>query len=392
MKKRKYFFRRVDAQVSILAAAIVLISSLSIFSICYTITNQDMIRSLTDRVDSIYSCVEKYLNKETFLNINTKEDMQKACYKEAKQMLEGMKEATGVMYLYTAKKAEDGSLIYVVDGLNSACPDIRYPGDKIEEEIQLEMEKALSGEVVLPDTIKMTDWGKIFITYLPVHYQGKIVGVVGIEFEADHQFDTYRIIQILTPIVSLLFCFSAIFISSHVFRRISNPHYRDLSNTDKATNLKNRNAFEVDLGNLDARKIGENIALIVADLNHLKKINDTRGHDVGDRYIHLVATILKENATRNMVFYRTGGDEFVAIVADTKEEELEFFLSLVHQKVENKKSESGIDMSVSIGYAFYDGKQDHSLHSTFQRADQAMYEQKRAFYKIVGRNEENDIS
>lgn len=70
-----------------------------------------------------------------------------------------------------------------------------------------------------------------------------------------------------------------------LFRRISNPSYRDLANTDYLTGCKSRNAFEVDLGNLQSARRQGQALLVSIDLNGLKKVNDTAGHAGGDELI-----------------------------------------------------------------------------------------------------------
>lgn len=67
----------------------------------------------------------------------------------------------------------------MVGGLPEDADDFRYPGDAIEPEIQSELERALSGETVLPEKILDTDWGNIFIAYYPLHNEsGEVVGAL----------------------------------------------------------------------------------------------------------------------------------------------------------------------------------------------------------------------
>ena len=100
---------------------------------------------------------------------------------------------------------EDGEFVYLIDCLDQSEPDFRYPGDLIEHEIYPDMQRALDGQKVLPDRIKDTEWGKIFITYMPIYDGEQVLGVVGIEFEAGHQYDTYRSLRLLLPLFILLF-------------------------------------------------------------------------------------------------------------------------------------------------------------------------------------------
>ena len=81
----------------------------------------------------------------------------------------GIRDIGDLRYLYTAKRNDEGTLVYVVGGLPEDADDFRYPGDAIEPEIQSELERALSGETVLPEKILDTDWGNIFIAYYPLY-------------------------------------------------------------------------------------------------------------------------------------------------------------------------------------------------------------------------------
>lgn len=385
MLKLREPLRRVDIQVSFFMALIVLFTSISIFFVCYRITYDDMILSLKDRVSSIYNYLEASLEEDTFVEINQKSDMEKDSYQEMKKLLEGIKLSTGVRYLYTAKETENGEFIYMIDGLDISAEDFRYPGDPIEPEIVPDMKKALSGETVLPDDIRLTDWGKVFITYLPVHFNGKIVGVVGIEFEAEHQYNTYRTLKVLTPVIILLFSLICVIFAVICFRRISNPMYSDMANTDYLTQMKSRNAFEVDIKNFSSKNL-ETAGVVVADLNNLKKVNDEFGHEAGDQYIRAAANTLKAAGDKQKVVYRTGGDEFAVFLSGMQMGELETYKNEVQKALEGSGQELGIQVSLSIGYALFDHAADNSFYETYKRADLRMYEDKKRYHRKDGDN------
>ena len=106
--------------------------------------------------------------------------------------------------------------------------------------------------------------------YYPIHDEGKVVGVLGIEFDASHQFEAFKQIRIITPLIAIMASLIATIIAVLSFRRISNPRFKDMANTDYLTNLHNRNAFEIDFENLSTHK--HNTGIIITDLNDLKKI------------------------------------------------------------------------------------------------------------------------
>ena len=250
IKMKPSIWRRVDIQVSLFTAIVVALLTFSIFWFQYRITYNDTLISLRDQAEAIYGYVEKRL-------VRTREDMEGDVYKQAHEAFQRIREISGVRYLYTAKMNEDGEFVYLIDCLDQSEPDFRYPGDLIEHEIYPDMQRALDGQKVLPDRIKDTEWGKIFITYMPIYDGEQVLGVVGIEFEAGHQYDTYRSLRLLLPLFILLFSLGACLASRLLFRRISNPFYRDMSNTDYLTQLKNRNAYQLDIGNRIAGKAQE---------------------------------------------------------------------------------------------------------------------------------------
>lgn len=368
--------RRVDIQVSAFTILIVLFSTLCVFTVGYRITYSDMIDSLRERVSSLHASLDETLDKTTFETINTREDAGLDSYREMQQLLHLAKNTAGVRYLYTAKENAAGELIYVVDGLDPEASDFRYPGDPIEPEIRDDMALALSGVSVLPDRIKTTDWGKIFISYLPIHEGDRVVGVMGIEFAADHQYNTYLMLRILTPLVITLFCLLSVVFAVIFFRRISNPLFRDLSNTDQLTQLKNRNAFEVDIRNMAAGNTAR-LGIVSLDLNRLKAVNDTLGHSAGDRYIQRAARAIQSACGSEAAAYRIGGDEFAVILPQGSAQAAQAFIARVQKEFGQLREDWEIETSLAAGYALYDPEGGDDLQAALRRADAAMYEHKR---------------
>ena len=374
MKKRKT--HRMDIQVAIMTSCIVTISSILMAVVSYAISYNDMILSLQDRVSAIYYGLQEELDEHNFTNIHTKEDMNSAAYKEIQHLLREIKETSGVRYLYTAKELEDGSFIYLVDGLSPDSHDFRYPGDLIEHEIQSEMKKALTAKIVMPKDIQSTSWGPIFISYLPIMLDGDVMGVLGIEFDATHQYNTYNFLMVSMIVMIICFCIITWWVAFKMFGRISNPTYQDLSNTDMLTGLKNRNSFETDVHNLNHRnKI--KIGFLSIDLDCLKVVNDTDGHAAGDDYIISCVNVVRDSLTGDAIMYRTGGDEFIIIVHDASLGVMEEMLSRIESSVLKANSIRTKPLSLSVGYALFDIGNDENLLKTLERADINMYRAKK---------------
>lgn len=376
-EKRTVKLRRVDYQVTIITALILIVSFLCSYFVTYQITHDDMIYTLKERSESIYEFVDDYVDKSTFYS-DAALSMNDTSYQNMKMRLEEVRKATNVRYIYTAGINEDGDYIYLVDGLPSDSSDFRKPGDMIETEIIPEMKQALNNKTIMPDKIKSTAWGKIFVTYFPIHDQEKVVGVLGIEFDANHQYEAFQSVQNITFMIGIVACIIAAILAVLMFKRISNPLFKDMKNTDYLTHLKSRNAFEIDMQNFDTHR--ENVGFIVVDMNDLKTINDLEGHYVGDKYIMKTAQVLIK-ALPNRAIYRYGGDEFVALCFDVVTGDLDKDCQSILSCLQEMNGKEQLEISLSMGYAYYDCEKDQTLQDTFKRADRVMYEQKKEMKK-----------
>ena len=133
---------------------------------------------------------------------------------------------------------------------------------------------------------------------------------------------------------------------------------------DYLTNLYNRNAFERDLARLSG---GEEGYYIIADLNGLKKLNDTVGHSAGDELLRGFARLLADTVGENGRAYRQGGDEFAVLC---KSDAQQFIRDLDEARVRYNRF-CNIQISYAIGYCAL------AEDDFMDRADRMMYENKR---------------
>ena len=147
---------------------------------------------------------------------------------------------------------------------------------------------------------------------------------------------------------------------------------------DALTGVKNKLAYLEALAELEnALKNGEltEYGVVVFDVNGLKTINDTLGHEAGDAYIKSGCSLICHQFDHSPV-YRIGGDEFVAILKGTDYANREALLEAFRETI--PKNQKNGDVVVASGLAVYDAATDDSYNDVFKRADAAMYEQKRA--------------
>ena len=153
-------------------------------------------------------------------------------------------------------------------------------------------------------------------------------------------------------------------------------HARSVAFTDPLTGVKSKHAFAVREGEMETQiaegEAGE-FAVIVCDVNGLKKINDTLGHKAGDEYIRSASVLLCDYYKHSPVF-RVGGDEFVVLLQGRDYDARHEILRDINAQIEeNLKSGSVV---ASLGMAEYEPKKDESFHEVFKRADALMYDRK----------------
>lgn len=150
---------------------------------------------------------------------------------------------------------------------------------------------------------------------------------------------------------------------------------------DLLTGLCNRNCYIKALKQLSQCDM-QALGVIYIDINGMKKLNDSFGHEYGDRVIQNVAELLKTHVESGA--YRVGGDEFVVLCEDIAQAD---FLALTEKL--RRVFEENRDYSVSIGCTWKDGK--ISADKEITRADDHMYAYKQAYYRAqsmsVGGNE-----
>lgn len=155
----------------------------------------------------------------------------------------------------------------------------------------------------------------------------------------------------------------------------------DLSVKDPLTNVLNRRSFS---GILErefrrANRYNSALTVMVIDLDHFKKVNDTYGHLAGDQILREIAAIFKISVRDVDVLIRYGGEEFVVILPGTNLREGLIVANRIRNRVNQKifhAEGSDIPMTVSIGVAHHPSAHIQNPEALFKQADQALYRAK----------------
>ena len=186
-----------------------------------------------------------------------------------------------------------------------------------------------------------------------------ICGVLSVFNLRDKQVDP-------TLLKSVSFSFSMFFHNMRTYNAIKTLGERDL-----LTGLYNRNRYERDLPDYQ-NVFQKSLACIYMDANGLHELNNSQGHEAGDRMLQAVARQIR-NTFGTQHSYRIGGDEFLVFAVDLDRETV----YRLGQEAEEALSRKGIHVSIGIRWA----TEVHSVNDLIKEAEEAMYAAKRAYYE-----------
>ena len=163
---------------------------------------------------------------------------------------------------------------------------------------------------------------------------------------------------------------------------INAERMKALANRDSLTGIRNMTAYKFEEKKLDLRLKDEKTEFAVAmiDMNDLKHINDTYGHEKGNVAIKKLSEIVCQVFKHSMVF-RIGGDEFVAILENDDYQNRNAVVGKFKYRIDSLRNDDSLQpwekISAAIGMSEFDPARDKDVESVFKRADSLMYENKK---------------
>ena len=164
-----------------------------------------------------------------------------------------------------------------------------------------------------------------------------------------------------------------------------NKKLKEVSITDALTGLRNRTGFDVLALPclLECQKQGKHSAIVFADVNEMKMINDKHGHLQGDLALCTVAEAINKALPQDWVAVRYGGDEFLMVGECRDAQEADEITENLRVELETLKSKRRLNfsLSVSIGSVVMYPEENNNLEEYLRRADEAMYVAKQYFHE-----------
>ncbi|WP_049722909.1 GGDEF domain-containing protein [Gilvimarinus polysaccharolyticus] len=158
---------------------------------------------------------------------------------------------------------------------------------------------------------------------------------------------------------------------------------RNRALTDTLTGMPNREAYteRVELEEQRFIRYGHPLTLAVCDLDYFKRINDTLGHQAGDRVLKVLSNAMAKRLREVDFFCRYGGEEFVVLMPETTAEQAFVVLDRIRAAIAKTAfnyKEAPVAITVSMGIAEFKAGVDESAETVFERADKALYDAKAA--------------
>ena len=161
-----------------------------------------------------------------------------------------------------------------------------------------------------------------------------------------------------------------ILIQREMLSRLLVNAFRDI------TGVHNKKSLEKKIQDLNSRPDTFNIGVMMFDLNNLKHVNDTFGHEKGDEFIQAFTYCLTRILNQHSFLARYGGDEFVLIQEDTDEKELQQMIRQLDDLVREYNSHSSLSLSYAVGYEVSYRNHYFMMEDLMNTADKKMYKDK----------------
>lgn len=211
------------------------------------------------------------------------------------------------------------------------------------------------------------------LMFSPLHFQDEVIG-----YAANSYSPIYFLFQNTRRFINNTNQIMESFKNRQRLER-ANAELARIHMLDPMTGIYNRRGFYKNVRKLisKAEKQGVGVWVFSIDMDNLKKINDLYGHNEGDKAIKAVASLMTKCTAEGGICSRFGGDEFVAVIAETDGAD-SFYEKISRSIAEyNRRSKSPYDVSISCGYKVGKPKTLKEIDDLMKASDREMYTQKR---------------
>lgn len=308
-------------------------------------------------------------NKLSKTSDYSKENFDREYYERMNRVLRMIKQDTNADFIFTEKRISDTEIEYIFDGEDPSSENFSPLGSK-DSMSEQELKAFNEGIITLTGLIRDPVWGDYLTAFAPIRYTGEVVGLVGVDFSADH---INAIVSNVSVITYLIFMLITILLYPIIYT-LFKMHYSSLNN-DFMTGLMNKRGFTLALNNAmsDAKITGKKFTLMFFDIDDFKAINDRCGHLRGDEIIKNIANKIKENTRHSDLSFRYGGDEFAVILPRTGKEEAFLVCRNIQDRISEDMLCSDNECCPTLSIGICESADEMTAEEMIKLADGAMY-------------------
>ncbi len=245
-------------------------------------------------------------------------------------------------------------------------------GDYIDNFVVAEDRERVYLETALDNLVRKTKEGKIYhVNYGSISTDGK------------KSYFQLCVVKVTDATGVLHFVYGIRNIDSIIEEQKNRNMLYSMAHMDHMTMLNNRRTFDEDMDESMSEMPEDDLVFFSFDLNELKQVNDNFGHEAGDELIVGTAKCMKEILGQYGDLYRTGGDEFAAII-HIEQSKLDDLIRKLTNRFESWNGNGGRKLSLSMGYVTATEDRSRTLDDMRREAEVRMYARKTEYYKIEG--------
>ncbi|MDR2561238.1 MAG: GGDEF domain-containing protein [Holophagales bacterium] len=373
-KLYKRFRRRLIGLCMVVLAALVALVHFTV----YVTARADLFNQAESNAKGVAASVADsiMLDVEGYKSFLESKDPNSEYYKKMHDFLAKIQDNISAKYIYTERKLDANTTEFILDANPINGEGYSAPGTTDKNNDQKEMLYETRAPMVYKEHVDK--WGRLFGAYAPILGEdGEWLGHVGVDMDYSHLSRyLFRLNAVLVAIYVLIVGFSLA-----LLMRYSNTILDPLLK-DKLTGAYNKRYFENFLGHEIAHSLRSHkeLALLMLDLDHFKRINDTYGHVFGDKVLASIADTVRSVIRPQDFFIRYGGEEFAVMIANSDMKQVMDVAERIRSTVEstpifNEEKNIPVNMTISIG-ASRIKIAPISPKELIEQADKALYDAK----------------
>jgi len=368
----KILKKRLIALSMVVLTVIVSAVHIAVYTTTKDIIEEEFRRSAQGLAVSIsYNLMENIGEYKEFLATR---DVHSEYYRQMQEHFAYIKSQSNVKYIYTERKLDAKTSEFILDAEPIGSPDYSPPGSTDPNDPEKEVVYS-TGRPFGFGLINYEKWGPLMGAYAPIFDDGgEMLGIAGVNFDGAYLTAYLNRLQVvLLAIYALIYALSLAVLLKYTDTVLA------LITTDKLTGAGNRRSFE----QFAPRQVEaavrqkQEVALMMLDLDHFKRINDSYGHSFGDKVLSEVSQIVRSRLREGDHFFRYGGEEFVVMITNLSMQHVPNIAERIRKavaeaKIFNEEHNIPVSVTISIGIAGL-SQSTTGLKELLDNADKALY-------------------